>query len=172
MTEGQKYGISNRADSCVNSLDLVNPCGESLSKMIELLYFVRGMEGLLWRLSVLDLKMKRRGLVGLEKRGNGRSRFLVAFVLSIMVRWYNTYVVSVLYLYLYLNLGIVGCTLLARNYVKSYILSIQEACNWTHISRSEQSSCPSSTCCEKLVLSELKGVSVQMPRYVIHRLLR
>jgi len=86
MTEGQKYGTSNRAGSCVNSLDPVNPFGELLSKMIELLYFVRGMGALLWKLSVLDLKMKRRGLVGLEKRGNGRSRFLVAFVLSIMVR--------------------------------------------------------------------------------------
>ena len=85
MTEEQKYGISNRADSCVNSLDLVNPCGESLSKMIELLYFVRGMEGRLWRLSVLDLKMKR-GLAGLGKRGNGRSRLFVAFIFPFMVR--------------------------------------------------------------------------------------
>jgi hypothetical protein len=65
--EEQKYGISKLAGSCVNSLDLVRVYGELHLKMIELLSSVRGMGGLLWRLSVLDLKM-RNGRVLVRRR--------------------------------------------------------------------------------------------------------
>jgi hypothetical protein len=62
MTVEQKYGICKLVDSYVNSLDLVNPSGESHSRRIERWYFVKEPEGRLWKLSVSGQRM--RSLLG------------------------------------------------------------------------------------------------------------
>jgi hypothetical protein len=70
--EEQRSGISKLAGSYVNSLDLVKVYGELHLKMTELLFFVRGMGGLRWRLSVLDLKMRNGRVLVRGTRGIGR----------------------------------------------------------------------------------------------------
>jgi hypothetical protein len=81
--EEQKYGISKLVGSYVNSLDHVRVYGELHLKMIELLFFVREMEGLLWRLSVSDLKMKNERVLKKEMVGNRRSDLGVHGIVSI-----------------------------------------------------------------------------------------
>jgi len=62
--EERKYGIFKLVGSCVNSLDLAKVYGELLLKMIEPLFFVRGMEGPLWKLSVSDPKTRYERVSG------------------------------------------------------------------------------------------------------------